>query len=67
MVIFFFVFNKAFYNWQKSYLMNGSHFIKGSIAYTRSSLLQVLKAFENAPESQSKYVTGNSLKTFVLV
>jgi len=47
--------------------MNGSHFIKGSIAYTRSSLLQVLKAFENAPESQSKYVTGNSLKTFVLV
>jgi len=40
------------------YLMNGLHFIKGSIAYTRSTF-QVLKAFENALESQLKHIIGD--------
>jgi len=38
--------------------MNGLHFIKGSIAYTRSTF-QVLKAFENALESQLKHIIGD--------
>jgi len=43
-VIFFFVSNKALSTTKNLYLMNSSHFIKRSIAYTKSTFVA---SFEN--------------------